>query len=124
MLSYAIGGFLSGMVGDRMRMSTVIAGGLAGSALCVLLLAGGAADHLLQKTVRRASQLDNIMCGHGLRCHFNTALHALLFGGRCLLFDNTRVGVCLLVPLQRRVRVPVGVATTRVGKLAVFVFTG
>ncbi|CAB1097621.1 unnamed protein product [Ectocarpus sp. CCAP 1310/34] len=51
MLSYAIGGFLSGMVGDRMRMSTVIAGGLAGSAVCVLLLAGGAADHLLQKTV-------------------------------------------------------------------------
>lgn len=56
MLSYAIGGFLSGMVGDRMRMSTVIAGGLAGSAVCVLLLAGGAADHLLQKTVRRAGR--------------------------------------------------------------------
>lgn len=37
-------------------MSTVIAGGLAGSALCVLLLAGGAADHLLQKTVRRSGR--------------------------------------------------------------------
>lgn len=52
MLSYAVGGFLSGMIGDRMRMSTVIAGGLAGSAVCVLLLAGGAAEHLLQTTVR------------------------------------------------------------------------
>ena len=60
MLSYAIGGFLSGMIGDRMRMSTVIAGGLAGSALCVLLLAGGAADHLLQKTVRLAGRQQSL----------------------------------------------------------------
>lgn len=76
MLTYAIGGFLSGMIGDRMRMSTVIAGGLAGSALCVLLLAGGAADHLLQQTVRHrcrqtaavpaAAVRSQHMCGMGV----------------------------------------------------------
>jgi OPA family glycerol-3-phosphate transporter-like MFS transporter 1/2 len=105
MFTYAFGSFITGQLGDRFSPVVVVAGGLLGSTLCLLLIVYGASSSIIQNVAICSSWFLACQLIHGAfqatGGPVNTAIMGNWFSskGRGLIFGKLSIAFLLIVVL-------------------------